>query len=370
MNIKELLPIVKLHGRTVYDEEKKALFCNWSCSGLTLKLTGKSLKVKVVAVSDQIPGMPGVPTPPPDWPCIGAVVNDELIYRHECKEIPEDGEWLTLWEPAEEKTEEIRIIKVSENARGKLGIVEVEADGEFLEYKWTRKPVMEIIGDSITCGFGNEAPNNAFEFKTSEENGWMSYAAIGARELGYEFNMICESGISAAKPEHPLFPMHAMEDIYEYTDELYATRFSKENTRWDFKKNPNDIVVLNLGTNDSNPIRFYRDFNDIAGMEEWFYKRYKEFIRQIRRANGEKTFICCTLGSMDYYLYEHIARVVKELQEEGDKRICCFKYVAINLMTEGYGAAGHPSAKTHARMGKELANYIRKFVGDIAYEEN
>ena len=31
---------------------------------------------------------------------------------------------------------------------------------------------------------------------------------------------------------------------------------------------------------------------------------------------------------------------------------------------EGYGAMGHPSAKTHARMGKELANYIRKFTGE------
>ena len=55
--------------------------------------------------------------------------------------------------------------------------------------------------------------------------------------------------------------------------------------------------------------------------------------------------------------------VVKELKEEtGDQKICCFEYIPINMMFEGYGAAGHPSAKTHARMGRELAAYIRKYV--------
>ena len=359
MLIKELMPLVKIHGRTIYDEEKQALFCNWTCSGLTLKMTGKNLKVKVLAMSDQIPGMPNMPTPPPDWPCIGLAIGDELVYRHECKEAEE---WLTLYEAEEEKTVELRLLKVSENARGKLGIVEIETDGEFLKYE-DNKPRMEILGDSITCGFGNEAPNNAFEFKTSEENGWMSYAAQAARQLDFDFSMICESGISAAKPEHPLFPMHALEDIYRYTDELYATKFSKEKEDWDFVKNHNDIVVINLGTNDSNPIRFYREFGEIEAMENWFHIRYKEFVKQVRELNGPDTFICCTLGSMDYYLYHHIKEVVAELkQETGDQKICCFEYIPINMMFEGYGAAGHPSMKTHNRMAKELAYYIRKYV--------
>ena len=37
MKIRELLPLVKIHGRTIYDEEKEALFCNWSLSGFTMK---------------------------------------------------------------------------------------------------------------------------------------------------------------------------------------------------------------------------------------------------------------------------------------------------------------------------------------------
>lgn len=359
MKIKELLPLIKVHGRTVYDEQSQALYCNWTCSGFTVKISGKTLKIKVKASYDQLQGMPNMPTPDPDWPCVGLALNDELIYRHVCNE---EDDWLSVYETKEEKIVELRIVKVSENARGKLGILEVETDGEFLEYK-DERPLMEIIGDSITCGFGNEAENNSLVFKTSEENGWMSYGAQAARMLGYEFNMICESGISAAKPEHPMFPMHAMEDIYRYTDELFATKFKRENREWDFKKNHADIVVVNLGTNDSNPIRFYRDFNEIKAMEDWFHARYKEFIRQLRSLNGPDTFICCTLGSMDYYLYYHIRDIVEELkQETGDKKICCFEYIPINVMFEGYGAMGHPSMKTNNRMAKELVNYIKKYV--------
>lgn len=358
MKIKELMSLVKIHGRTVYDEEKEALFCNWSCSGLSLKMTGKTLKVKVIAMYDQLPGMGDMPAPLPDWPCIGLAKGNDLICRHECRK---DEEWITMYEGEQVETLVLRLVKVSENARGKLGIVEIETDGTFEKYEEDR-PLMEILGDSITCGFGNEAENNSPEFKTSQENGWMSYAAQAARELGYDFNMICESGISAVRPEHPLFPMHALEDIYRYTDELYATKFNKDKEEWDFNKNHNDIVVINLGTNDSNPIRFYRDFNEIEGMEKWFKLRYKEFIRQVRELNGPDTFICCSLGSMDYYLYHLIRDVVEELKESGDRKICCFEYIPINMMFEGYGAMGHPSIKTHNRMARELVSYIRKYV--------
>ncbi len=358
MLIKEIMPLLKIHGRTVYDEEKEALYCNWSLSGFSLGVKGTYLKAHILADSDQIPGMPNMPQPPADWPCVAVAIGDELTFRHECRE---NEQWVTLWENEEEKCQELRVMKLSENARGKMAFVELESDGEFYAVE-DKRPTMEIIGDSITCGFGNEAPNNAFEFKTSEENGWITYGALAARELGYDLSMICESGISASNPEHPMFPMHAMDQIYRYTDEMYAKKYGKELEEWDFQKHHNDIVVINLGTNDSNPIRFYRDFNEIANMEKWFHKQYKAFVKQVRELNGPDTYICCTLGSMDYYLYHHIRDVVEELKEEtGDQKICCFEYIPINMMFEGYGAAGHPSAKTHARMGKELAAYIRKY---------
>ena len=358
MKIRELLPLVHIHGRTVYDEDREALYCNWTCSGLSLRFTGKTLKVKVLAESDLVPSIPGMPQPPADWPVIGAALGNDLVYRHECLE---EEQWLTLYECEEEKTVDLRIVKVSENARGKLGIAEIETDGTILPVPEEKKVRMEIVGDSITCGFGSESPANAFAFHTMEENGWTTYASLAARELGYEWSVISESGIMAAKPEKPFMPMHAMEDIYAYTDELYEKKHGKELTKWDFEQNHNDIVVINLGTNDANPMRFYRDFNEIEGMELWFHDRYKEFVKQIRALNGPETQIVCSLGSIDYYLYHRIRDVVEELKEEtGDENLYVFEFIPVIAMMEGYGAAGHPSAKTHERMGRELACFLRK----------
>ena len=36
----EILDKLLLHGRTLYDEERKALFFNWTCAGFTVRFTG------------------------------------------------------------------------------------------------------------------------------------------------------------------------------------------------------------------------------------------------------------------------------------------------------------------------------------------
>jgi len=359
MKITKLLPLLTLHGRTVTDREKEALFINWSCTGFTVRFTGSHLRAKLTSLGDEIPSPPGFPPTPTYYPWLAVTEDGETITNRQ--EVREEG-WYTLWEGTTgEHT--LRVVRLTENSRGKLGVLELEADGEFFSAPPITKPRLELIGDSITCGFGNEAPNNAFEFKTEEENGWMTYGAIAARKLGYEFNMICESGISACKPEKPLFPMHAMNEIYHLTDEPYDCRRGVEPAPWDFAANPSHIVVLNLGTNDCNPMRFYQNYEDVEGMEDWFHRRYREFIRHIRELNGPDTFIVCTLGSMDYFLYNHIEAAVKEYQAEtGDEKIHCFKYVGINMMTEGFGAAGHPSMKTHLRMAEELVTQLKKYV--------
>lgn len=355
--MKELRNKLLIHGRTVWDEEKQALFCNWTCSGVTVRFTGTYLKVKLTVLADQIPAMPGSPPTPDYYPHIGVVADGVTLENRQ--NILADG-WYDLWQgKAGEHT--VRIVKVSENSRGKLGILTLACDGEILDAPKEKKPTMEIIGDSITCGFGDESGDNSPEFLCCEENGWMTYGAIAARELGYEWSQICVSGISASQPEHPMFPMPGMNEIYHLTDQLYDERRGVEPAAWDFENHHTNIVILNLGTNDVNPIRFAPSFKNTAAMETYFQKRYREFVEDIRRRNGKDTFIVCTLGSMDYYLYDRIKAAVEEYkQATGDERICTFKFGGINMMTEGFGAMAHPSAKTQERMGRELAFRLRE----------
>lgn len=357
--MKALLNKLRIHGRTVWDEDKQALFCNWTCSGVTVRFQGTYLKARLTVLADQIPAAPGFPENPDYYPCVGVVTDGETLENRQ--EITAEG-WYDLWQ-GESGEHTVRIVKVSENSRGKLGILSMVCDGEILELPAENKPVMEIIGDSITCAFGSESANNSPEFLCSEENGWMSYGAIAARELGYEWSQICVSGISASQPEQPMFPMPGMNEIYHLTDQLYDERRGVEPVEWNFSKHHTDIVVLNLGTNDVNPIRFSQDFGDVKAKEDYFQRRYQEFIGKIRQCNGKDTFIVCTLGSMDYYLYDRIQAAVDGYKRTtGDEEVCTFKFIGINMMTEGFGAMGHPSAKTHQRMGKELAFRLRELV--------
>ena len=357
----EILDKLLLHGRTLYDEERKALFFNWTCAGFTVRFTGSVLKGRLVALGDKMPAFPGMPEPAPDYPCFGVVADGgELEGRRECRE--EDA-WYPLFEGAPgEHT--LRVVKLSENARGKLGLLALETDGELLPAGKNEKKVIEVVGDSITCGFGNEAEGSSFEFRTGEENGWMSYAALAARELDCEWSLVCESGIAASRPQQAFFMQnHAMDDIYAYTDELYDKRRGAEPARWDFAAHPSDIVVLNLGTNDATPIRFSQDPLGVDAQEAHFQEKFRALIQQVRSLNGKNTLIVCSLGSMDYFLYDRIAAAVSDYRADtGDERIFAFKYLPINNMSEGVGAAGHPSMKTHLRMAKELAFRLRPYL--------
>ena len=73
MKAKELLPLLRLHGRTVFDEEAQALFFNWTCTGFTVRFRGKVLRAHLTALGDLLPPFPGMPQLPPDYPWRGVV---------------------------------------------------------------------------------------------------------------------------------------------------------------------------------------------------------------------------------------------------------------------------------------------------------
>ena len=85
----------------------------------------------------------------------------------------------------------------------------------------------------------------------------------------------------------------------------------------------------------------------------------------MRRLNGPRAQIFCTLGPLEYYLYDNIKTVVEEYKRDtGDQRVKCFKLIGVNLETEGWGAISHPSMKTHLRLGRELAARLRPLLGE------
>lgn len=357
MGLNDLRPFLTLHGRTRQDAD--CLYMNWTCSGFSVRFTGRTLKAKLRAVGEKQP----IPQDAPlEYPWVGVTVDGSstLVNRFECTQ---EEAWYSLWESPDDGPHTIRLIKLTENARGKLGLLDLQTDGVLSAVPTENSLKIEFVGDSITCGFGNKATNRDALFNPAEENGWIAYAAITARELCAEFDCISVSGISVSAPEKPMFPMKPMNELYAYTDRLYDERMGYTPLAWDFLNHKKDLILINLGTNDVNPIRFYEDLEQADREETYFVQQYKDFLRKIRTLNGPDTKIVCTLGPMDYYLYDNIRTAVAEYRgETGDDRVYALKLIGVNLMTEGFGAVGHPSEKTHARLGHELALRLKEIL--------
>lgn len=365
---KEILSNISFFGRTVADEQTGAVFFNWTGSGFEVRFRGKRLDVYLRAIETVFP---------PEgilWPWISVFVDDMETPASEIA-IDRTEQRVTLFSSDVSEEHNIKVIKRTENDKGKAGVTGFDFDGELLPPKARESRYrLEFIGDSITCGFGNEAKRRDDLFVTKEENGLLAYSAIAAKLLGAEYNSICVSGIPLCRPLDPQFRLpvpgfpdlrvkqRAMEDCYEYTDRLYEEAHGRDIgfTAWDFNRFKPDAIIINLGTNDSYRIKAAQDK---AGEERHFGSRYKDFIYKVRKLNGIKPVICCTLGAMDYYLFDNILRAVEQYKRETrDDRIFCYKFGGIFPPDEGFGAQDHPSAATHLRMGTELSGKLSEWL--------
>ena len=104
--------------------------------------------------------------------------------------------------------------------------------------------LLEVIGDSITCGYGNLG--TSADLNDSDcfhlESHWDSYEAVAARALGAEVSTIAASGRGIIR-NYAGDTGGTMPMVYAQTLTNLAT------PRWDFHVEP-QAVVINLGTND------------------------------------------------------------------------------------------------------------------------
>lgn len=355
LHITDFAANVSFLGRTWSDGE--SVWMNWSAAGFRVRFSGKTLKARFAVRKEQM--VAPFPTEPVLLsPVIGVRRNGstELMQR---TKLEEDGQWVTLYDgEAGEHAVEVR--KLSENVMGKCGLTELATDGEFLAPP-EKKPVqLELVGDSITCGYGNEASGDGF--RTEDENALAAYGFLAAEELGMEYSAVCVSGCGAADPVWlPGMENRGMLTMYAFADAPMDRALKSETpAKWDFASNPSKVIVINLGTNDANDIKMQ---NFAPKAMQKFHDDYAALLKLIRALNGPEAKILCTLGSMDYYLWDEIRDIAAAYQEEsGDGEIYCKKLGPINMFTEGTGADTHPSAKTHLRMGKELAAAIREIL--------
>ncbi|HEX3849925.1 MAG TPA: SGNH/GDSL hydrolase family protein [Polyangiaceae bacterium] len=207
---------------------------------------------------------------------------------------------------------------------------------------------LEVIGDSISAGYGNEGTFPC-QFAASNENHYLSYAALSARGLRAELHTAAWSGIGMRRSHGDL---RAMPELYSRTLPERAT------SQWDFSKYVPDAVIINLGTND-----FAQGDPGVA-----FQTTYTQFVRQLRGYYpGARFFLAVgpMLEDADYALASSYLRgVVAARAAAGDKNLTVLEFGIQDRAADGLGCDYHPSLKTHQKMADKMTAALR---ADLAW---
>ena len=218
--------------------------CAWSASTVAVTLTGGSLSVKLNESGKNF------------WQI---VVNGTPAGVLELK--PGEQVYPVVADlPAGRHT--VELVKRTEASVGVTQVIGFELSGGAKLLPTPSRPRrIEVIGDSISCGYGNEAASKEQHFSPATENAWLAYGAVAAREVDADYVCVAWSG-------KKLWPNNS---ILDYYDRVLP---SPTAAKWEFSRWTPDAVIINLGTN---------DFNAKVNPEEaGWVAAYVGFIRQIR----------------------------------------------------------------------------------------
>ena len=212
---------------------------------------------------------------------------------------------------------------------------------------------IEFIGNSITCGYGNESivASDPFEYET--ENHYLTYAQLTSRALEAQAYVVARSGIGVYRSyDGPKTgtPENVMTTEYEYTN-LYD-----RSEKWDFSRYQPQLVCINLGTNDLSTNNY-----DVKLLKA----AYKKFLSQVRSHNPKAkiVYLCGSmLGGKELEIAKKtLNEVVDEANKAGDKEVYRFDFTP-QTGDIRFGASWHPSVWQHGKMAAELTAYLRSLM--------
>ncbi|KAL8358587.1 hypothetical protein RB601_009799 [Gaeumannomyces tritici] len=249
----------------------------------------------------------------------------------------------------------VEIRKRSEAYFGSLFLGEPTTDGTLLPVRAPKRRI-ELIGDSITAGYGLEGVfpcANAAHLEAATR----TYGALTARNLSADYSIVAWSGKGVTRnyvtPEpdpSPLMP------------ELWAQYGALSPRPYDFAT-PVDAVVINLGTNDFSFRTGVRPQLDMAV----FTAALTRFARAVHaRYPSAAMFITSSplLGNdtPEQQRTKHVA-AVKATIASLDFTAHFVDFPTQDASNNNIGCDYHPSARTNEEMSVILTAAIQKVMG-------
>ena len=242
-------------------------------------------------------------------------------------------------------THRLRLQKVTEGEFGRTTIYSFTAKGkgDFKAVK-PKGRLIEIIGDSYSCGYGAEGTEKShFELKT--ENCDKAYECAIARYFDADYVLVAHSGMGMARN-------YAGKTMKNMTQRYPLLFDNHDSIAYDFKQYRPDLVIINLGTNDFS----------VNGAPSNYVSNYVRMIKTVRSHYGDVPVLCVTPHSANIFLLA----ALKELRH----KIAGMKGVRVaepmpDIVVSGHdiGSDYHPNWRGHQKIAATLIPVVATMTG-------
>ncbi len=248
---------------------------------------------------------------------------------------------------------EIEIVKRTEQQFGKTqfyGFVINKGDS-IVQISNKRTKLFEFIGNSITCGYGNEGKNGEI-FGPTTENHYMTYAAITSRNFNARHLAVCKSGIGVYRN----YDGPKTGNIDCMTNYYTRIFLYDENPKYSFSEKP-DLIFINLGTN---------DFSTSGGDSALFVSNYFRLLDTITTKYSNPEIILLAGPMMSGDVLTKVKRYLQFISDSVNKKgVAKVWFFEMSAQTGdlGIGIDYHPTVEQHMRNASELSNFIHSLKG-------
>ena len=306
-----------------------ALQMDWTSSGF--EITGTlSGDVHMIATRTDHPGMVN----DIDGSYVNVIVDGGDPIR---VKVPAGNRKITLVSGLTEGKHTVQVTSATSAAFGTLSVSHVGFTGTLDAPKSDNgKLHILAIGDSITTGYGlygKDGDSTAPANKIETSDGYYSYAAVAARDLDAELSVVANE----AAP---------ISEVHRFVNKLNRREGAPN---WDWTKDKNDVIVINLGTNDE----WIPDKTPETALAD-----AKALLDDMRKKNPDAEIIW-VYGMMRKDYEASYKAAVQYMNDKGDSKVHILEMTPDTTALEG-----HPSKAAHAEYGKQLADYIRGLVGE------
>lgn len=248
---------------------------------------------------------------------------------------------------------EIEIFKRTEEMFGKtkfLGFI-VDQGKTLVPIFDKREKLIEYIGNSITCGYGNEGLLGG-KFGPGTENHYMTYAAITSRKFNARHLAVCRSGIGIYRNYNG--PVEG--NVNNMTNNYTRIFLYDEYPKYSFAEKP-DLVCINLGTN---------DFSTTGGDSSLYVSNYFRLIDTLQTRYDHPEIICLLGPMMSGSTLSQVRSYLKFIADSANKKglgKVHFFEMSSQKGDLGIGIDYHPTIEQHIKNALELSEYIKKIKG-------